>query len=526
MTRCFSDFRRGCVFLSVWAFSVWKLFRKSKRENDTISWNDLDCRLTKHESDCRALRGLISIWKWKKFRAPSTVGQLALYSSASKTSARDTAPNGEERCRRRWIGLSLAVDRIACQGWRLCEPSDREGTCCAVESMRVREACVRLFSLPHRANFVSVSPHPGRFLHYFWLSLSLSGSLRACIFYIRSVDEERNLTFPFFFLFGLSLRSFTCEIEKLCWWVDIPSACRFSRAFTACSRSVAHWARRDRGKSNSYTSPSAQAPNCNFTLPPTVNKQTTFSIDRESYSDAIFTCWQVWSAAVWEKREGSFEPRGRRFELPWQPKDDCGKQIKQQEMECLWNFSTFFCCPWFECMSIDLQRTWLGGFGQKLIRVFSLPSQCRQCQTSTLWGGLKLCAQLCRVVYTFCRCYWGFLSWKPYRPTPFRRNSRKPLALAENNVYFSVHEQFKPCQGKFSNSTWSLGLRKRDGSGSSPDHQCIPCIFLLLFLLHYFFIFFFFLPFLFCNERRSRLHADDWEFTLKYYVWTYVRVPW
>ena len=59
-------------------------------------------------------------------------------------------------------------------------------------------------------------------------------------------------------------------------------------------------------------SPSAQAPNCNFTLPPTVNKQTTFSIDRESYSDAIFTCWQVWSAAVWEKREGSFEPRGRR----------------------------------------------------------------------------------------------------------------------------------------------------------------------------------------------------------------------
>ena len=72
----------------------------------------------------------------------------------------------------------------------------------------MREACVRLFSLLHRANFVSVSPHPGRFLHYFWLSLSLSGSLRACFFYIRSVDEERNLSFPFFFLFGLSLRSF------------------------------------------------------------------------------------------------------------------------------------------------------------------------------------------------------------------------------------------------------------------------------------------------------------------------------
>ena len=72
----------------------------------------------------------------------------------------------------------------------------------------MREACVRLFSLLHRADFVSVSPHPGRFLHYFWLSLSLSGSLRACLSYIRSVDEERNLSFPFFFLFGLSLRSF------------------------------------------------------------------------------------------------------------------------------------------------------------------------------------------------------------------------------------------------------------------------------------------------------------------------------
>ena len=27
-----------------------------------------------------------------------------------------------------------------------------------------------------------------------------------------------------------------------------------------------------------------------------------------------------------------------------------------------------------ECMSIDLQRTWLGSFGQNLIRLFSLPT--------------------------------------------------------------------------------------------------------------------------------------------------------
>ena len=181
-------------------------------------------------------------------------------------------------------------------------------------------------------------------------------------------------------------------------------------------------------------------------------------------------------------------------------------------MECLWTFFCIFLLSMIECTSINLQRTWLGGFGQKLIPVFSLPSQCRQCQTSTLWGGLKLCAQLCRVVYNFCRCYWCFLSWKPYRPRPFRWNSRKPLVLAKNNVYFSEHEQFKPCQGLSSNSTWSLGLRKRDGSGSSPEHQCILCIFLLLFLSRSFFIFSFSFPFL----QRSRLHADDWEFTLKF----------
>ena len=272
-------------------------------------------------------------------------------------------------------------------------------------------------------------------------------------------------------------------------------------------------------------SPSAQAPNCKLHAA-TNGKQADNILNRQRilFRRDFYLLASLKCGRLGETRGFLRAPRTT-IELPWQPKDDCGKQIKQQEMECLWNFFYVFLLSMIKCMSIDLQRTWLGGFGQKLMQVFSLPSQCRQCQTSTLWGGLKLCAQLCRVVYTFCRYDWCFLSRKPCRPRPFRRNSRKPLALAENNVYFSVHEQFKPCQRKFSNSTWSLGLRKRGGSGSSPDHQCLPCIFLLLFLFHYFFIFFFFLPFLFCNERRSRQHADDWEFTLKFYVWTYVRVP-
>ena len=66
------------VFLS---FQCLKTIQKIEkpRENDTISWNDLDGRLTKYESDCRALQGLNSIWKWKKIRAPSTVRQVALW---------------------------------------------------------------------------------------------------------------------------------------------------------------------------------------------------------------------------------------------------------------------------------------------------------------------------------------------------------------------------------------------------------------------------------------------------------------
>ena len=112
--------------------------------------------------------------------------------------------------------------------------------------------CVRLFSPLHRAKFVSVSPHPGRFLHFLWLSLSLSWSLRECFFYIRSVDEERNLSFPFLFLFGLSLRSFVrskrCAGEE-----TFQRSVDFRVHSHPYSRSAAHWAPHDRGKSNSHT---------------------------------------------------------------------------------------------------------------------------------------------------------------------------------------------------------------------------------------------------------------------------------
>ena len=199
------------------------------------------------------------------------------------------------------------------------------------------------------------------------------------------------------------------------------------------------------------------------------------------------------------------------IELPWQPKYDCGKRLKQQQMVCLWKFFYVFCGPRLNAWVLISRRHDLVVLAKSSSRCFP----CRQChdQTSTLWGRLKLCAQLCRVVYTFCRCYWCFLLWKSWNQAEafFRRNLRKPLPLAENNVYLSVHEQFKHCQGNSSNSTWSLGLRKRDGSGSSPDHQCIDlasfcyssCLVLSSFFLFSFLFFF-------CNERRSSLHANYW----------------
>ena len=79
--------------------------------------------------------------------------------------------------------------------------------------MRVREAVVRCSLY----NTVRTSPVSARTLDafsIFWLSLSLSGSLRACFFYIHLVDEEQNLSFPFFVLAELAL---VREIEKLCW---------------------------------------------------------------------------------------------------------------------------------------------------------------------------------------------------------------------------------------------------------------------------------------------------------------------
>ena len=73
---------------------------------------------------------------------------------------------------------------------------------------------------------------------FFLLSRSLSGSLRACFFYIRSVDDEQNLFFLFFFFFFFfffcSDLVLVCEIEQQgCageW--TFPLRGRFSCAFT------------------------------------------------------------------------------------------------------------------------------------------------------------------------------------------------------------------------------------------------------------------------------------------------------
>ena len=47
------------------------------------------------------------------------------------------------------------------------------------------------------------------------------------------------------------------------------------------------------------------------------------------------------------------------IELLWQPKDEGGKRLKQQHMECLGKFLNVFLLSMNECMSIDvdLERT-------------------------------------------------------------------------------------------------------------------------------------------------------------------------
>ena len=100
-------------------------------------------------------------------------------------------------------------------------------------------------------------------------------------------------------------------------------------------------------------------------------------------------------------------------------------------------------------MSIDLQGTLLGSLGQKLIRVFSPSVKRAHCGAGS--NSAPSCAELFAL---FVDVIGAFCCINPTGRGLFRRNSRKPLALAENNVYFSVHEQFKPCQGNSSNSTY------------------------------------------------------------------------
>ena len=49
-----------CFLVSL-SFQCLKTIQKIEKGKRYDFWNDLDCRLTKYESDCRALRGLISI---------------------------------------------------------------------------------------------------------------------------------------------------------------------------------------------------------------------------------------------------------------------------------------------------------------------------------------------------------------------------------------------------------------------------------------------------------------------------------
>ena len=69
-----------------------------------------------------------------------------------------------------------------------------------------------------------------------------------------------------------------------------------------------------------------------------------------------------------------------------------------------------------ECMSIDLQRTLLGSFGQKLIIVFSLPTVSNE----HIVGRAQTLRPAVPDLFTlFADVIGAFLLYKPYRPRPF-----------------------------------------------------------------------------------------------------------
>ena len=118
--------------------------------------------------------------------------------------------------------------------------------------MRVREACVRLFSLLHRANFVSLSPHLDA-------SCIFSGFLFQCLGlsehdFLHTLSRWRGKPFfPFFScLVGACARLWDRKyvlVSRHSSRVSI-FACHSHACILAVSRALG---RRDRGKSNSYT---------------------------------------------------------------------------------------------------------------------------------------------------------------------------------------------------------------------------------------------------------------------------------
>ena len=113
LTSCFLDFRQGFFFLSFWAFIVSKISWKLIRENKTISWQQLDCRLTMYESTFRTLLGTNSIYKWTNCRTSSGVRRLVLY-SASCWLEHGNMLQGRGRLKKKlhWTAASYRLHRL------------------------------------------------------------------------------------------------------------------------------------------------------------------------------------------------------------------------------------------------------------------------------------------------------------------------------------------------------------------------------------------------------------------------------
>ena len=129
-------------------------------------------------------------------------------------------------------------------------------------------------------------------------------------------------------------------VDQLAWEVTRRHSRRHFQKATATSRS---WFSKPRPPKYKWPSLSV-GPSPKLLLHAATNgKQANDILNRQRilFRRDFYLLASLKCGRLGETKGGLRAPR-RTIELPWQPKDDCGKRLKQQQMECLWKFFYVF----------------------------------------------------------------------------------------------------------------------------------------------------------------------------------------